>query len=81
MNLSVAVVLVAGFAVLARVMARKKRFSHNQRLVLSIIAVALVGWEYVFRSDGINMQGALLVGLVILVLGASLLFLRRNHHE
>lgn len=81
MNLNTAVVLVAGVAVLARIMARKKRFSHNQRLVLSIIAVCLIGWDFIFRPDGINMQGVVLTGLVVAVLGASLFFLRRSPSE
>lgn len=79
MNLTVAVVLVAGFALLARIMARRIGFSHNQRIVLSTIAVGLLVWEFIVKPDGIQPAGIGMLALAVVVLGSSLLFLRRNN--
>lgn len=78
MNVVVAVVLVAGLAILVRVMAGRSGFSHNQRIVLSAIALGLFIWEFGFRHDEVQPEGLALAGLAIVIMGASLFYLRRN---
>lgn len=78
MNTVVAVVLVAGVAILARIMARRKGFSHNQRIVLSAVAVGLLLWDLFASENGIEPAKIVLVVLAVLILGTSLLFLRRQ---
>jgi len=78
MNVGLAVVLVAGVAVLARAMARRTGFSLNQRIVLSGIALALMAWEFGFRNGEVSTAGLVLVAVAVVVLGSSVVFLRRH---
>jgi membrane-bound metal-dependent hydrolase YbcI (DUF457 family) len=78
MNVVVAVVLVAGVAVLARFMAGKRGFSHNQRIVLSAIAVGLVLWKLFSDENGFQPASLALVAVLVVVLASSLWYLRRQ---
>lgn len=78
MNTVVVVVLVAGVAILARVLASRKGFSHNQRIVLSAVAVGLLLWDLFSSPSGVESGKLAMVVLVVLLLGSSLLFMRRR---
>ena len=77
----VAVVLIAGLVVLASSFARKRSFSHNQRVVLSGVAVGMLILAFAPRDlDGLVQEpGKILVmvlGIVVLV--AAVRYLGRH---
>ena len=74
-------VLVAGLAILARIFAGRKGFSHNQRIILSALAVGLLFWQLKSSGNGIAPDALALLGVAIAVLAASIIFLRRRSDQ
>ena len=79
MNLLVAVVLVAGVAFLARFAAGKRGYSHNQRIVLSAIAVGLLVWEFGYGRGNISASGMVLVFGAAVLLIVSVAYLQKQN--
>lgn len=75
----VAVVLVAGIAIIASILARRRGFSHNQRIVLSAIAVGLLLWDMLSGKSAPEPGMLALVGLAVFLLVSSLFFMRRQN--
>ena len=77
----VAVVLVAGLVVLASFLLRKRGYSHNQRVVLSGVAIALLIWSLVPRDlETLKAEPgkAVMAGLGVVVLIAAVRYLGRQ---
>jgi hypothetical protein len=75
MSLVLVVVLVVGLAFLASLFARKQGYSHNQRIVLSAIAVGLLISSML---PGVSAGKAIVVVTGILTLVASVIYLRKS---
>ena len=80
MSVTAVVVLVVGIVVLASLVARKRGYSHNQRIVLSGIAIGLLIWSLFpgAKVESIEPGKVVLVVLGIVVLVTGLRYLGRQ---
>lgn len=72
-----AVVLVAGIAIFASVRARRKGYSHNQRIVLSGIVAALLVYRLLAGDQPPGVTEIVFAGLAIVILAVSIIFVAK----
>ena len=75
MSAGLVVVLVVGLVFLSSFIARRRGYSHNQRVVLSAIAIGLLLWN-LYSRGGVDNIVLAVAGIVVLVSGV--LFLRTS---
>jgi len=75
MSAGLVVVLVVGLVILSSFIARRRGYSHNQRIVLSAIAIGLLLWNFYSRG---SIDSAVLAVAGIVVLVSGVLFIRKS---
>jgi len=75
MSAGLVVVLVVGLVILSSYIARRQGYSHNQRVVLSAIAIGLLLWNLYSRGS-VDSVVLAVAGIVVLVFGV--LFIRKS---
>lgn len=77
MNEVVAVVLVAGLAIVASLYFRRRGYSHNQRIVLSGVAAALLLWSSRGQLAG-NPGSWMFLGIAVAILVIGAFYVQRR---
>lgn len=77
MNEVYVVVLVAGLAIIASLYFRRKGYSHNQRIVLSGVAAALLIWSNRVQLAG-NPGSWIFIGIAVAILFIGAWNVRRH---